>query len=652
MKAGSLRPVAVAMLYAAAMTEAGLAGDVTISVDPNHKHQTILGWGATVGAGKGQHFPEYLRQQLLDAAVNDLGLTRARFEIPRREWEDVHNDDADANHVNWSAFKTADTDRRMQEWILPFKKRIEANGEHFCMYVSPSFFAGGSSGSVPQWMLDDPAEHAEWASAFLEYIKKKHDLTADYYSICNEAGNNNAFSPQVVAKAIKALGPRIKSMGLPTRIQFPECVNAGASWQYIQKTQDDAEMWSYVGLVTYHLYGSLAERPLIRDFAYKRGLPTGQTEFMGTTINHLYDDLVQGGVSYWEHYGLAGPWTGNGTYYHTHLSGTYFWPYREYWNFRQVMHYVRPGAVRIEVTSDEEAVRVLAFLRERKVTVVLLNLPPNAKSPPPAQDRSAVIRGLPAGKYGLCRSAPGKPYQELGIQTVAAVGTLKVAMGKNAVLTVYPYAGTNQPPVIMEWKASPVYLIAPASAISLSVTATDPETEPLFHQWTVLAKPDQANVAMDSPSAMRTQAKGLSVPGDYLFEVAVSDATHKVNKQVKVTVFADNQPPVILDLHNRLPVTVIQPASGTTICGAALYLEGDPVTYQWSVIRQPQGASVVLDKPTEPRCPVTNMTVAGEYVFKVEVKEPKHTVSKDLTVTVYPKLPKNGVRENGSGPGR
>jgi len=60
---------------------------------------------------------------------------------------------------------------------------------------------------------------------------------------------------------------------------------------------------------------------------------------MGTRVQNLYEDLVLGGVSYWEHYGLAGPWGGNGTYYTTHISGASFTRYAEYWSFRQIMHY-------------------------------------------------------------------------------------------------------------------------------------------------------------------------------------------------------------------------------------------------------------------------------------------------------------------------
>jgi hypothetical protein len=396
----------------------------TVTVDPSVTHQTIRAWGGTGGWLKA---PEFLRRQVIETLVDDLGLTRLRWEPPRHEWEYPFNDNDDPKAFNWDAFKSAEGDRAAREWIVPFKQRVEALGEKFDLYVSPSFFQGGSSGVAPAWM-DKPEEYAEWALAFLLHIRKTYQIEADFYCVCNEAGNGNAFSPPVVAAAIKALGPRLKAEGLKTKIEFPECVNADQSWNYMTRTQDDAEMWQYVGVVTYHLYGPLKQRPQIRDFARARGLPTGQTEFMGTTIWHLFDDLIEGGVSYWEHYGLAGPGGGNGTYLHTRLSGGSFTHYVQYWNFRQVMHYVRPGAVRVDSRGDDPRVGSLAFVKDRRMTVVLL-------SRKGREDGPVVIRALPPGKYGVSVASTG-PFRELGIRQVGPDGTLQVALPRAGTLTI------------------------------------------------------------------------------------------------------------------------------------------------------------------------------------------------------------------------
>ena len=619
--------ILAAALAAALWTPSAAAGDATVTVKTDVKYQTILGWGASASRVA---VPDALRDDLLDAAVNDLGLTRLRLEPPRRDWEDPFNDDADPNHINWSAFKTDALDDQVRRWILPFKQRVEANGDPFNLYVSPSFFRGGSTGDIPPWMLQNPAEYAEWAIAVLTHLRKAHHLVADYYCICNEAGNGNAFTPQVVGRMIKALGPRLRAEGFPTRIEFPESISAAVAWSYIQALKDDADVWRYVGVVTYHLYGKNDDRPKIRDFAAARGLPTGQTEFMGTTVNNLYEDLTEGGVSYWEHYGLGGPWRGNGSYFYTDLNQTSFSRYVQYWNFRQIMHYVRPGAVRVEAASDDAAVRALAFTRGGKMTVVLL------RTTPPWEPRAVTIRGLPPGAYGVCRASGNAAYQELGTQTVADAGALSLTLPSGSVTTLYPHPGTNQPPTATDWRATPNYLTSPASAVTLSASATDPEKDPLAYAWSVTSQPAGTTAALAAADAATTAVRGLSAVGDYVFTLTVADPTHKVTRQVRLTVFPDNQPPAIVDLHNRIPVTVVLPTTQTELRGGGLDLEGDKLTLAWTVVSQPPGATAVLETPNEGKCKVTGMTVAGDYVFKLEVRDPTHTVSKNLTVKVYP----------------
>lgn len=594
------------------------AEPITVTLQPQVRFQTLLGWGGPAGLF---WLPERLVDEIIEESVNGLGLTRLRFEPPRREWEDVFNDDGDPYHIHWASFKTARTDAFVAKVLLPFKRRVEANGEPFSLYVSPSFFDGGSSGSVPAWLLHSPAEYAEWATAMLLHLRNKHGIVADYYCICNEAGNNNPFTPQAVSPMIKVLGPSLKALGFPTRIQFPECVNANTSWNYIRAVQKDEEMWDFVGLVSYHLYGNNSERPNIRDFAWRKGLPTGQTEFMGLTIQHLYEDFTEGGVSFWEFYALN-------DFLRLNPSRTWFAHAPAFWEFRQVIRYVRPGAVRIEATSSDPSLRCLAFVKGGATTVVLLN------TSPPAQARRVRLRGLPPGTYGLSWSAGGV-YHEEGVRRMGDSGEDVLEVPPGAVATLYPHRG-NLPPVMTDWRAEPPFLTQPAGRITLSASAVDPEGAPLVYRWRVLAQPPGASVALAAPGAPRTTATGLSVAGDYTFAITVSDGAGETTRRVMVTVYPDNQPPEIFDLHNRLPVTVTLPTTSTTLRGAGHDLEGDPLTYRWSILSQPAGAKALLASPDRPSCVASNLTVAGDYVFRFQVSDPTHTVARDLKVTVHP----------------
>jgi len=606
------------------------AGAATVKIDSAVKHQTILGWSVNPWAP--WVTPEQ-RDAVLDEAVNELGLTRVRWQAPNgnrarmRRWEWT-NDDGDPDHINWAAFNTADADRDAKTWLVPFKKRVEANGDPFDLWISPSFFLGGSTGDAPAWLLHSPGEYAEFAISFLLHLKREHGIEANYHVVCNEPGNNNRFRPNVVARMIRTLGPRLEAAGLKTRIQFPDGVNARSSWRYIQFAGNDQRVWRHVGVLSYHHYGQVDPfRGRMRDLGIAKGIPNAQTEHMGRKFPRLYDDLTKGGTSFWSIYGWGGA-------FKIRRDGASFTRAREYWPMRQVMHYVRPGAVRVDAKSDDPSLRALAFVRKGAVTVVLLNDGRGARK------QAVTVTGLPAGKVGVCQSVRGRVYEELGVRTVRADGKLKLDLARGAVLTVYPHPAANLPPTITEWAARPSYLTRPASTVTLVAGAADPERDAVSFAWSVKGQPKGARVALANPNAASTKATGLTVAGQYAFGLSVRDATHVVRRVVRLNVFAGNQPPQIFDLHNRIPVLLTLPQSQTHLRAWASDLEGDKLTTRWSIVRQPEGANVVLARPPRARGNIarlaTGLTVPGEYVFRFHASDGTHDVHQDLAVPVYP----------------
>jgi len=589
--------------------------EIIVDVNPGIEYQTILGWGAPAGL---IHQPDNIIDIIIDESVNSLGLTRLRFEIPRREWEDYFNDDGDPYHINWASFKTNKTDKIVKKVILPFKNRVENNKEPFSLYISPSFFNGGSSGSVPPYLLYSPAEYTEWAIAMLIYLRDKYDIIPEYYCICNEAGNNNPFNPKILAEIGKVLGEKLKEMGFKTKIQFPECVDVNSSWNYIKAVENDYEFWKYVGLVSYHLYGRNEERTNIRDFSWKRGLPTGQTEFMGLNVNHLYEDLTNGGVSYWEFYALL-------DYIKFNNSKTWFSFTPNFWEIRQIIHYVRPGAKRIESISNNSNLRTLAFLKDGKITLIILN---KGQISFPVK-----INGLPDGTYGLSWTEKGV-YQEGGLINVKNSQPLSLNIHPDTILTIYPHQ-KNIPPVIIEWGADPSFLKLPENKINLYVKAIDPEGEKLEYEWKILEKPEDVSLILTSPHSPKTFVSGLTKKGDYVFSVSINDGKNEIFKKVVVSVYDKNQPPQIFDLHNRIPVNVTLPESKTVLRAGVFDIENDPLSYHWSIVSQPPGANPVLENPDKLSCNVSNLKIPGDYIFRFKVSDTFNVVWEDLKVTVY-----------------
>lgn len=622
----------LALILATALTGCSHAdGPVTVTVDTSVRHQTILGWGKTTPWLPAS---EVLRDQCIERAVNDLGINRLRFEgmcgnrVGGRSWE-WPNDNEDPFDINWEGFNTEALDARVTGWLIPWKQAVEARGESFDLYLSPSFFQGGSSGDLPPWMKADPQEYAEWALAWMLRLREQHGIVPQWYSICNEAGNNNVFTPRLVADMMKALVPRMREAGFETAIQFPESINAHVARRYIEQLRGDPQIWDWIGLISYHWYGKDNQTSMVKlsDFATERGLPTAQTEFMNLTIDHLYDDMTLGGTSYWEIYGLATPDYRAAL---SHVSSATFRGGKWYWRFRQVSHYVRPGAVRIEATSSDEALRCLAFDDGGPVTLVLIN------TTPPAAERTVTIAGLPAGACAACEAVGPNEYRELGLRRVGADGRLSLTVPANAVLTVYPHDGANRPPTVSAWRSKPEFLTRPAASLELICSATDPELDDLAYAWSVASHPEGAQVQIAHADQPATQATGLTIAGEYVFAAQVSDGGHTLTRQVLLKVFEGNQPPVLIDVHNRIPVWVTVKDGGTLLRAGAWDIENDPVTFRWSVVTQPAGASPTLETPEQGGCKVSGMTVQGDYVFRIEASDPTHTISEQLTVPVYP----------------
>ena len=130
----------------------------------------------------------------------------------------------------------------------------------------------------------------------------------------------------------------------------------------------------------------------------------------------------------------------------------------------------------------------------------------------------------------------------------------------------------------------------------------------------------------------------MTVAGNYVFAVTMSDGSAGITKLVTVQVFSGNQPPIISTLQSRIPTIVTLPVDTTILQGASYDLEADALTYQWTIVSQPSGASAQLATPT-----AANRCTARKYdrcrklcVLTMPYLSPTHTVSRNLTVPVYP----------------
>ncbi|MDF3129643.1 hypothetical protein P0Y35_10600 [Kiritimatiellaeota bacterium B1221] len=394
---------------------------------------------------------------------------------------------------------------------------------------------------------------------------------------------------------------------------------------FITPTASDDELWSWVGAVTYHRYGSMELLPDLAAFAGGKNLPTGMTEHSNLNVDRLYEDLTVGNVSYWEVYGIGS----EVVLFENPANYNFLERQSNWWRFRQFMQYVRPGAVRVDVSSDDSQLRVLAWKHQGKTILNLLNNSDGTQ-------RVVNIEGLSPGGYGFTGARSTAAPIERGLQTVGQDGTLTLTLPGSTIYTLYPHPGGNLPPYFTDFRPSVGYLVSPDSSFTLSAAAQDPEVDTLTFQWSLIEQPLGANALLATPSAATCVVSGLTVAGDYTFGVAVSDGSNTTTREVRMEVFAGNPAPKIHDMQNRQPVRVTLPDTETQLRSSVWNVDGDPLTYQWSVVSQPAGANAQFDAPTSDRTQLTDLTVAGEYVVRVSVSDGTSTVHNELTVPVYP----------------
>ncbi|HWF18034.1 MAG TPA: putative Ig domain-containing protein [Verrucomicrobiae bacterium] len=621
----------------------GSCADVVIQ--PAQTFQTITGWGHGGGvlggtAGAESMLPQAVADpvnyQYLDYLTDDLGLTGTRtWEVGPRI-DGTGTDDGDCDFVDWNLFEADTFSAQDAAYLVHYQNRILAEGFQPSFYSSPGYPTHASD-SKP-WVMNHPGERAQqiWASSL--YLKTNYGLNISYAVIYNEP----SMAYTILTDDIKALGPRFLAQGLTTRVQYAEAVAPQTDWNYITPALSDPDLWKYVGRISYHNYGTADPyRSYLRDFGNARGLGTAQTEMGNPTFDDLFNDLTLAGVTYWEVAYSGGNTLAN------NAGLTAFTPSGTFFRLRQLMHYVQPGAVRIGAASSDPSLRVLAFSQNGKVTTVIENTSPSAQT--------INLSALPPGSYGLSQAVSGaSSFQELGVRTIGTNGllTLTNVAGNSAVTTLYPRAGTNQPPTIEVWSASPGYLVAPTNSATLSIMASDPELATLTYHWSVTNQPAGANAVFANSNAPTTVVNGLTAAGNYIFNADVSDGTNVSSRQLYLEVYGSNPPPVLGQTGFRIAApyglvfgdpggmthaTIELPTSSAVLQAGISDLANSDFTGRgtWSLVSQPAGANAGVSATTyifvSLRANVANMTVPGDYLFQINVTNPGHS---DLTAQI------------------
>lgn len=608
-----------------------------VTIDSTIKYQTIEGWGhgGCLFSGLGGFYSlqdtsisQKLSLDYLDYLIDELGLTGSRIWEVGPRVDGTGSDSGDCDSLDWSKFQEGAFYSWYHPYVKYFSYRIKAKGYKTSFYSSPTYPTFATA--FKPWVLNHPGERAQQILGNALFWKNKYDIDMNYAVIYNEP--TSPVTSNILVEDAKAAGKKLLENGLITKIQFAEAVAPVTNWNFISPVQNDSDLWANVSRISYHNYGGADNiyRPNMRDFAKKIGITTAQTEMGDPNFDDLYNDLTLGGVSYWEVAFASGnvlPLKGG---------QTQFGFGSKYFRLRQVLHYVRPGDVRISTMSNDTNLKVLAFNNNGKITTILESL---------TSSKTVTINGLPAGTYGVSQSA-GQIYQEMGLKTIVNDGIINLeVMGSSGATTIYPYSGSNHPPTIVSYNTDKGYIFAPTISVNLSVYAVDPELDRLTYQWSVFKQPSGSNAVIASPTSTNSAVNGITNSGMYIFKIDVSDGTSTSTKKVYMYKYDANPPAQIGQSGFRFaqpyglvfagnPDTTIAnielPTSTCTLQVGISDLAGSNFSGRgkWTLESAPVGSKVKIDTTifiyVSIRAQVSNMDIPGEYVFRVVVKDPPY----------------------------
>src|SRR5262245_5406312 len=158
------------------------------------RYQTITGWEATIAAMVRDYYAaDPYMSQVLNLAVNDLGVTRVRlsvhsgFENPVNHQTDylngvisegtfiqnyaynIVNDNSDPNALNLAGFQFAILDWQIDHIVRPMRQLTIARGEKF--YINVNYVDFGTSSFEH---FNNPQEYAEFMLAVFTHMQTKY----------------------------------------------------------------------------------------------------------------------------------------------------------------------------------------------------------------------------------------------------------------------------------------------------------------------------------------------------------------------------------------------------------------------------------------------------------------------------------------------
>ncbi len=174
------------------------------------------------------------------------------------------------------------------------------------------------------------------------------------------------------------------------------------------------------------------------------------------------------------------------------------------------------------------------------------------------------------------------------------------------------------------------------SRLKLNANASyDPESKPLSsYSWSVLSKPAGANVLLDAGGVVSNFSGDMA--GQYIVQLVVRDEQGldslvsepgTANPLDRVTITLTKAGTNGRPVADAGPDQSVKVGQQVTLEGNGSDPDGDPITYEWSVISKPAGAATPWSGSSIEQNPVFDAAQAGDYIIQLVVKDDKNLES-------------------------
>lgn len=401
--------------------------EVLIELKQETTYQTIDGWGAIANPLAATSIRDTLLphiDSLIHLAINEVGITRLKISLPAGAEDsldyfqqiidneityddykltryNIINDNDDPFDADPSGFQMNQTKFVFEKEVLPFKKLIEENGDDFYLNLVFVNFTNTNPEQSDFNHADDPEEYAEFINYTWQFLDNEYGFTPDGIEVILEPDNTACknYYQRNLPPVIEALGNRFEMNGYNPEIMVPSTLSLTNVKSFFKEIEKNPDALNYVDVIVYHRYGgnndTIAQAEIV-ELAEKHQLKTAMLEYdKNGDVEELHYDLKHNNVVAWTKYALMFKSDEQFAYvYVNEHSGSepIYGIGKQTKYLRQYFKFIRPGAVRFEVSTSDPEIDPIAFKNKDGKEVVVLKA---------EKEEEIKISGLQAGNYGI-----------------------------------------------------------------------------------------------------------------------------------------------------------------------------------------------------------------------------------------------------------